>query len=132
MPRAKKKELKDSEIQTELEEQPKTFTEKSERIDWNNDSQHKGKDHIFRCPNCNHEIHFTNEMDINKKGLHLKCIPCSFRVQNRQQTFNIDKRNNGDLVLETEAHMITFCFNQTVDEHKNDVEEIVVKALKDK
>ena len=69
-------------------------------------------------------------MDVNKKGVHLRCIPCSFKVQNKQQTFNIDKKDNGDLALETEAHMITFCFNQTVQENKTDVEDIVAKALK--
>ena len=61
-----------------------------------------------------------NEIEINPKGIKCKCSPCSFKISKNDKTMNVKKDDDGEIVLESEDHSISFSFNrQITPEDKN-------------
>ena len=44
------------------------------------------KQNVIICEKCNHKIPVQNEMQIDKKGVKLKCLPCSFKSVGKSKT----------------------------------------------
>ena len=61
-----------------------------------------------------------NEIEINPKGVKCKCNSCSFKISKNDKTMNVSRDDNGEIVLESEDHSISFSFNrQITPEDKN-------------
>ena len=66
----------------------------------------------FDCPLCQGKLQLRNEIEINPKGIKCKCNPCSFKLSKNDKTMNVSRDNNGEIVLESEDHSISFSFNR--------------------
>ena len=53
-----------------------------------------------------------NGIEINPKGIKCKCSPCSFKISKNDKTMNVKKDDDGEIVLESEDHSISFSFNR--------------------
>jgi hypothetical protein len=74
----------------------------------------------FDCPLCQGKLQLRNEIEINPKGIKCKCNPCSFKISKNDKTMNVSRDDNGEIVLESEDHSISFSFNrQITPEDKN-------------
>ena len=72
------------------------------------------------CPLCKGKLQMRNEIEINPKGIKCKCSPCSFKISKNDKTMNVTKDDDGEIVLESEDHSISFSFNrQITPEDKN-------------
>ena len=70
------------------------------------------KNIVFECPLCNGKLQMRNEIEINPKGIKCKCSPCSFKMRKNDKTMNVKKDDDGEIVLESEDHSISFSFNR--------------------
>ena len=70
------------------------------------------KNIVFECPLCNGKLQMRNEIEINPKGIKCKCSPCSFKISKNDKTMNVKKDDDGEIVLESEDHSISFSFNR--------------------
>jgi hypothetical protein len=68
----------------------------------------------FDCPLCQGKLQLRNEIEINPKGIKCKCNPCSFKISKNDKTMNVSRDDNGEIVLESEDHSISFSWNRQV------------------
>ena len=68
----------------------------------------------FDCPLCHCKLQLRNEIEINPKGIKCKCNPCSFKISKNDKTMNVSRDDNGEIVLESEDHSISFSWNRQV------------------
>ena len=68
----------------------------------------------FDCPLCHGKLQLRNEIEINPKGIKCKCNPCSFKLSKNDKTMNVSRDDNGEIVLESEDHSISFSWNRQV------------------
>ena len=68
----------------------------------------------FDCPLCLGKLQLRNEIEINPKGIKCKCNPCSFKISKNDKTMNVSRDDNGEIVLESEDHSISFSWNRQI------------------
>ena len=68
----------------------------------------------FDCPLCQGKLQLRNEIEINPKGIKCKCNPCSFKISKNDKTMNVSRDDNGEIVLESEDHCISFSWNRQI------------------
>ena len=68
----------------------------------------------FDCPLCHCKLQLRNEIEINPKGIKCKCNPCSFKISKNDKTMNVSRDDNGEIVLESEDHSISFSWNRQI------------------
>ena len=68
----------------------------------------------FDCPLCQGKLQLRNEIEINPKGIKCKCNPCSFKISKNDKTMNVSRADNGEIVLESEDHSISFSWNRQI------------------
>ena len=84
------------------------------------DQKLTSKNIVFECPLCKGKLQMRNEIEINPKGIKCKCSPCSFKISKNDKTMNVKKDDDGEIVLESEDHSISFSFDrQITPEDKN-------------
>ena len=84
------------------------------------DQKLTSKNIVFECPLCKGKLQMRNEIEINPKGIKCKCSPCSFKISKNDKTMKVKKDDDGEIVLESEDHSISFSFNrQITPEDKN-------------
>ena len=89
-------------------------------VNLNEEQKLTSKNIVFECPLCNGKLQMRNEIEINPKGIKCKCFPCSFKISKNDKTMNVEKDDDGEIVLESEDHSISFSFNrQITPEDKN-------------
>ena len=67
-------------------------------------------------------MQLRNEIEINPKGIKCKCNPCSFKISKNDKTMNVSRDDNGEIVLESEDHSISFSWNRQVTPEDKKVE----------
>ena len=116
MPKKKTDPIKKQPIPEDFElsdEEPPT-------IKLDEDQKLTSKNIVFECPLCKGKLQMRNEIEINPKGIKCKCSPCSFKISKHDKTMNVKKDDDGEIVLESEDHSISFSFNrQITPEDKN-------------
>ena len=89
-------------------------------VNLNEEQKLTSKNIVFECPLCNGKLQMRNGIEINPKGITCKCSPCSFKISKNDKTMNVKKDDDGEIVLESEDHSISFSFNrQITPEDKN-------------
>ena len=68
----------------------------------------------FDCPLCLGKLQLRNEIEINPKGIKCKCNPWSFKISKNDKTMNVSRDDNGEIVLESEDHSISFSWNRQI------------------
>ena len=68
----------------------------------------------FDCPMCGCKLQMRNEISIDPKGIKCSCNPCSFKLSRNDKTMNVSRDDNGEIVLESEDHSISFSWNRQV------------------
>ena len=87
----------------------------------------------FECPECKKFLEMQNEMVIKKKGgCSCKCSPFSFKLSKTDKNLTIDKKENGDISLETDIHDITFKWGRNVSPAQDTSTQETVKTIMDK
>ena len=81
-------------------------------INLDEDQKVSSKFITFDCPLCQGKLQLRNEIEINPKGIKCKCNPCSFKLSKNDKTMNVSRDDNGEIVLESEDHSISFSFNR--------------------
>ena len=81
-------------------------------INLNEEQKLSSKFITFDCPLCQGKLQLRNEIEINPKGVKCKCNPCSFKISKNDKTMNVSRDDNGEIVLESEDHSISFSFNR--------------------
>ena len=76
----------------------------------------------FDCPLCHCKFQLRNEIEINPKGIKCKCNPCSFKISKHDKTMNVSSDDNGEIVLESEDHSISFSWNRQITPEDNKTE----------
>ena len=72
-----------------------------------------GESKPIKCDKCNHVMNFKNELTVDKKGcVKVSCIPCMFSYKKSDTDLNIKKQSSGDMVIETNEHLINVSFNR--------------------
>ena len=69
------------------------------------------------------KLQMRNEIEINPKGIKCKCSPCSFKISKNDKTMNVKKDDDGEIVLESEDHSISFSFNRRQITPENEDEQ---------
>ena len=86
------------------------------------EQKHTSKNITFECPLCRGKQQMRNEIEINPKGIKCKCSPCSFKISKNDKTLNVKKDDDGEIVLESEDHSISFSFNRQITPEDKDKE----------
>jgi len=74
-----------------------------------------------------------NEMVIKKKGdCSCKCSPFSFKISKKDKNLSIEKKENGDISLETDIHDITFKWGKQISPAEDGTTLDTVKTIMDK
>ena len=118
MPKKKTNPIKNQPIPEDFElsdEEPTT-------IKLDEDQKLTSKNIVFECPLCNGKLQMRNEIEINPKGIKCKCSPCSFKISKNDKTMNVKKDDDGEIVLESEDHSISFSFNRQITPEDKDKE----------
>ena len=118
MPRKKTKPITKQPIPEDFglsDEEPTT-------IKLDEDQKLTSKNIVFECPLCNGKLQMRNEIEINPKGIKCKCSPCSFKISKNDKTMNVKKDDDGEIVLESEDHSISFSFNRQITPEDKDKE----------
>ena len=89
------------------------------------------KNIVFECPLCNGKLQMRNEIEINPKGIKCKCSPCSFKISKSDKSMNVKKDDDGEIVLESEDHSISFSFNRRQITPENEDEQHRNQMIKD-
>ena len=89
-------------------------------INLNEEQQLSSKFITFDCPLCQGKLQLRNEIEINPKGIKCKCNPCSFKISKNDKTMNVSRDDNGEIVLESEDHSISFSFNRLTTPESED------------
>ena len=87
------------------------------------DQKLTSKNIVFECPLCCGKLQLKNEIEINPKGVRISCNPCSFKISRNDKTMNVKKDDNGEIVLESEDHSISFSFNRRQITPENEDEQ---------
>ena len=75
-----------------------------------------GESKSIKCDKCNHVMNFKNELTVDKKGgVKVSCIPCMFSYKKSDTDLNIKKKSSGDMVIETNEHLINVSFNRDIN-----------------
>ena len=75
-----------------------------------------GESKSIKCDKCNHVMNFKNELTVDKKGgVKVSCIPCMFSYKKSDTDLNIKKKKGGDMVIETNEHLINVSFNRDIN-----------------
>ena len=75
-----------------------------------------GESKSIKCDKCNHVMNFKNELTVDKKGgVKVSCIPCMFSYKKSDTDLNIKKKTGGDMVIETNEHLINVSFNRAIN-----------------
>ena len=85
----------------------------------------------FDCPLCQGKLQLRNEIEINPKGIKCKCNPCSFKLSKNDKTMNVSRDDNGEIVLESEDHSISFSFNRRQITPESEDEKYRTDMIKD-
>lgn len=118
MPRKKTKPITKQPIPEDFElsdEEPTT-------IKLDEDQKLTSKNIVFECPLCNGKLQMRNEIEINPKGIKCKCSPCSFKISKNDKTMSVKKDDDGEIVLQSEDHSISFSFNRQITPEDKDKE----------
>ena len=91
-------------------------------VNLNEEQKLTSKDIVFECPLCKGKLQMRNEIEINPKGIKCKCSPCSFKISKNDKTMNVKKDDDGEIVLESEDHSISFSFNHHITPEDKDKE----------
>ena len=91
-------------------------------VNLNEEQKLTSKDIVFECPLCKGKLQMRNEIEINPKGIKCKCSPCSFKISKNDTTMNVKKDDDGEIVLESEDHSISFSFNRQITPEDKDNE----------
>ena len=60
-------------------------------------------------------MNFKNELTVDKKdGVKVSCVPCMFSYRKSNKRLNIKKKTGGDMVVETNEHLINVSFNRDI------------------
>ena len=89
-------------------------------INLNEEQQLSSKFITFDCPLCQGKLQLRNEIEINPKVIKCKCNPCSFKISKNDKTMNVSRDDNGEIVLESEDHSISFSFNRLTTPESED------------
>ena len=74
-----------------------------------------GESKSIKCDKCNHVMSLKNELTVDKKGgVKVSCIPCMFSYNKSDTDLNIEKKSGGDMVIETNEHLINVSFNRDI------------------
>ena len=92
-------------------------------VNLNEEQKLTSKNIVFECPLCNGKPQMRNEIEINPKGIKCKCSPCSFKISKNDKTMNVKKDDDGEIVLESEDHSISFSFNRRQITPENEAEQ---------
>ena len=88
----------------------------------------RSKDISFVCGHCGGRLLLRNEIEINPRGIKLKCNGCSFKLSRNDKTMNVSRDNTGGITVDSEDHSISFSFNRLItpenDEERNRTEMI--------
>ena len=87
------------------------------------DQKLTSKNIVFECPLCNGKLQMRNEIEINPKGIKCKFSSCSFKISKNDKTMNVKKDDDGEIVLESEDHSISFSFNRRQITPENEDEQ---------
>ena len=91
-------------------------------VNLNEEQKLTSKNIVFECPLCRGKLQMRNEIEINPKGIKCKCSPCSFKISKNDKTMNVKKDDDGEIVLESEDHSISFSFNRQITPEDKDKE----------
>ena len=81
---------------------------------------------------CNGKLQMRNEIEINPKGIKCKCSPCSFKISKSDKSMNVKKDDDGEIVLESEDHSISFSFNRQItpeDKNKESTNQMITDVM---
>ena len=95
------------------------------------DQKLTSKNIVFECPLCNGKLQLRNEIEINPKGIKCKCSPCSFKISKSDKSMNVKKDDDGEIVLESEDHSISFSFNRRQITPENEDEQHRNQMIRD-
>ena len=95
------------------------------------DQKLTSKNIVFECPLCKGKLQMRNEIEINPKGIKCKCSPCSFKISKNDKTMNVKKDDDGEIVLESEDHSISFSFNRRQITPENEDEQHRNQMIRD-
>ena len=101
-------------------------------VNLNEEQKLTSKNIVFECPLCNGKLQMRNEIEINPKGIKCKCSPCSFKISKNDKTMNVKKDDDGEIVLESEDHSISFSFNHQItpeDKHKESTNKMISDVM---
>lgn len=72
------------------------------------------KQNVIICDKCNHRIPVQNEMQIDKKGVKLKCLPCSFKSSRKSKTTSDSTKKDGgeEILSSTEGRLYAMASNR--------------------
>ena len=74
-----------------------------------------GESKAIKCDKCNHVMNFKNELTVDKRdGVKVSCVPCMFSYKSSDKDLNIKKKTGGDMVVETNEHLINVSFNRAI------------------
>ena len=123
MPRKKKITTKETETQTTKEEKEEDDDEAVKQCTGLR----------FECPVCKKFLEMQNELVIRKKGdCSCKCSPFSFKISKKDKNLSIEKKENGDISLETDIHDITFKWGKQITPTEDTSTQDTVKSIMDK
>ena len=118
MPKKKTNPIKKQPIHEDFE----LSDEEPAVVNLNEEQKLTSKDIVFECPLCKGKLQMRNEIEINPKGIKCKCSPCSFKISKNDKTMNVKKDDDGEIVLESEDHSISFSFNRQITPEDKDKE----------
>ena len=83
--------------------------------------QVKINQNIVVCDKCNHKIPVQNEVQIDKKGVKLKCLPCSFKISRKSKTTSDSSKKDGEeeILSSTEEKSYAMAFNRDITNESN-------------
>lgn len=81
----------------------------------------KVEQQIVICHKCNVRIPIQNEVQIDKKGIKLKCLPCSFKTSRKSKTTTDSKKKEGEeeILSSVEERSYALAFNRGITGDRN-------------
>lgn len=91
----------------------------------------------FPCPACNICLQMSNQIEVNRKhGCKCKCVPFNFWISSSTQTLSINKKDGGDIELETDDHELKLSWSWEItledEKHCQEVSKIVKECMKNR
>ena len=91
-------------------------------VNLNKEQKLTSKNISFDCPICKNKLQIKNTIEINPKGIKCSCSPCSFKITKNDKTMNVNKDDDGSIILESEDHSISMSWNRQVTPEDQKVE----------